>query len=440
MNTGNPLEMGFLVSKFLMDYDNKTKILMKLGINYILESYILEVRLLSLKKSMGSALSSKQERRMASRTQKKQRTTMVSSFLEITNGQTEETAMKFLNASNWNLDEAILLFNNNNNNNIDEDEYEVEVDIEDKVRPPLPVVKDTLCYYPQHYQQNNPEIWESEEHSNNKNKNPEVWESEKRTDDKNNNNNLASLYRPPVALMFNGSFEKAKDVASDENKWLLVNLQSTKEFISHRLNRDTWADEAVSQTIRANNFIFWQVYDDDGDDDISECRKVCGYYKLDSLPVVLVIDPVTGEKMRKWSGMVDPVSLLEDLLSFMDSGPRDQLERASKMQLPAHPPVHEQLPAYPAVPEEPLQVARNLVCRIGVRLPDGRMIRRNFLLTDPVQLLWPFCFSQLEEADQMRRFLLTQPAPGASKSLDYNSKMTFQESGLNNSVILVTWE
>lgn len=370
---------------------------------------------------------------MASRKQKKQRKRVISSFLEITNGQTEETAVKILNATNWNLDEAILRFNNNSNN-IDEDEYEVEVDIEDEVRPPLPVVKDTLCYYPQYYQQKNPEVWESEDNS-------EVWGSEEPSDNKNNNNNLASLYRPPVDLMFNGSFEKAKDVGSDENKWLLVNLQSPKEFTSHTLNRDTWADEAVSQTIRASNFIFWQVYDDDDDDDDdSECRKVCGYYKLDSLPVVLVIDPITGEKMRKWCGMVDPVSLLEDLLSFMENGPRDQLERATKSQLPPYPPFHEQMPAYPAVPEEPLQVARNLVCRIGVRLPDGRMIRRNFLLTDPVQLLWSFCLSQLEEANQTRQFRLTRPDPGAPKPLDYNSKMTFQESGLNNSVILVTLE
>lgn len=49
-----------------------------------------------------------------------------------------------------------------------------------------------------------------------------------------------------------------------------------------------------------------QVYED-----TSEGRKVCTYYKLDSIPVVLVIDPITGQKMRFWSGMVQPESLLE---------------------------------------------------------------------------------------------------------------------------------
>ncbi|GJR84976.1 plant UBX domain-containing protein 7-like protein, partial [Tanacetum coccineum] len=53
------------------------------------------------------------------------------------------------------------------------------------------------------------------------------------------NKNLASLYRPPFALMFNGPFEKAKEAANRQDRWLLVNVQSTKEFNSHMLNRDT---------------------------------------------------------------------------------------------------------------------------------------------------------------------------------------------------------
>lgn len=49
-----------------------------------------------------------------------------------------------------------------------------------------------------------------------------------------------------------------------------------------------------------------QVYDD-----TEEGSKVCTYYKLDSMPVVLVIDPITGQKMRSWRGMVQPETLLE---------------------------------------------------------------------------------------------------------------------------------
>ncbi|KAI9076442.1 hypothetical protein K1719_041589 [Acacia pycnantha] len=84
--------------------------------------------------------------------------------------------------------------------------------------------------------------------------------------------------------MFTGTFDKCKTTASSEDKWLLVNIQSTKEFSSHMLNRDTWANEAVSQTINTNFIFCKSVYDDTTEGR----RKVCTYYRLDSVPVVLV--------------------------------------------------------------------------------------------------------------------------------------------------------
>lgn len=42
-------------------------------------------------------------------------------------------------------------------------------------------------------------------------------------------------------------------------------------------------------------------------------------------------------------------------------------------------------PAYLPLPEEP-KADRSLLCRVGVRLPDGRRIQRNFRRTDPVQV------------------------------------------------------
>lgn len=44
-------------------------------------------------------------------------------------------------------------------------------------------------------------------------------------------------------------------------------------------------------------------------------------------------------------------------------------------------------PAYPPLPEEP-KGDRNLLCRVGVRLPDGRRIQRNFLKSDSIQVLF----------------------------------------------------
>ncbi|XP_015894280.1 plant UBX domain-containing protein 7 isoform X2 [Ziziphus jujuba] len=445
---------------------------------------------------------------------------MVSSFLEIAVGQSAETARQFLQATSWKLEEAIQLFYVGNEGgavaaspsqsppteNFDAladqtsgvaeresgTENLVQRDV-DEVRPPLPVIRealydDALLYgmrYPPHESSNLIAF----RNFNEEMKRHGVWEADQgaASTAENSRDNLASLYRPPFHLMFHGSFEKAKSAASAQDKWLLVNLQSTKEFSSHMLNRDTWANEAVSQTI-TTNFIFWQVYDD-----TTEGQKVCTYYKLDSMPVVLTIDPITGQKMRVWNGMVQPERLLEDLLPFLDSGPKDhhvtlshKRPRESSLAQPQKtkdaPAVADKTneedeevlralaasmesikdtsrvnskdkdivtekeeetcsaekPTYPPLPEEP-KGDRRLLCRVGIRLPDGRRLQRNFFRSDPVQLLWSFCHSQLEEA-KTRPFRLTQAIPGALKCLDYDSESTFEESGLANSMISVTWD
>lgn len=54
-------------------------------------------------------------------------------------------------------------------------------------------------------------------------------------------------------------------------------------------------------------FVFGiQVYDD-----TTEGHKVCTDYRLDLIPVVLIIDPITGQKIRSWGGMIQPESLIE---------------------------------------------------------------------------------------------------------------------------------
>ncbi|KAM7270360.1 hypothetical protein ACFE04_029574 [Oxalis oulophora] len=462
--------------------------------------------------------------------EEEQQMMMISSFLEIAVGQTPHTARQFLQATSWQLDEALQLFyvgnegqgggkphsnHDTNNNATNQPDASASASASTststststsealgnqlinqqvaEVRAPLPVVRETLYDaalmpgsvrmprpgFPQHGSSSFVAFRNFDQEV----KRPGVWESDQGGPSAKDysQDNLASLYRPPFHLMFNGSFEKAKDTSSVQDKWLLVNLQSTKEFSSHMLNRDTWANEAVSQMV-ATNFIFWQVYDD-----TTEGQKVCTYYKLSSIPVVLVIDPITGQKMRSWTGMVQPESLLEDLVPFMDGGPRDHhatLSNKRPRESSTPPPqklkgetneeddemlraiaasmeglndstllaandkeeallVEEatpsiEKPVYPALPEEP-KVDRNLLCRVGIRLPDGRRVQRNFLRTDPIQLLWSFCSSQLEETET-RLFQLTQAIPGATKCLDYNSNLTFGESGLANSMISVTWE
>ena len=40
---------------------------------------------------------------------------------------------------------------------------------------------------------------------------------------------------------------------------------------------------------------------------------------------------------------------------------------------------------YPPLPEEP-KGDKNLLCRVGFRLPDGRRVQRNFFRTDSIQV------------------------------------------------------
>ncbi|XP_015074271.1 plant UBX domain-containing protein 7 [Solanum pennellii] len=453
--------------------------------------------------------------------------TLVSSFLEIAVGQTADTARQFLQATSWKLEEAIQLFYIGNEGgaaasfnspqlgndallgdpslsgvgNDSADTNLLQGDGDD-VRPPLPVKREVLYDNAVLYgssgmggSSREPRLVVPFRNFEEEMKHPGVWEAEKRSTSTADavQDNLASLYRPPFALMYHGSFEKAKDAARAQNKWLLVNMQSTREFSSHMLNRDTWANEAVAQTIKSN-FIFWQVYDD-----TEEGSKVCTYYKLDSMPVVMVIDPITGQKMRSWRGMVQPETLLEDLISFMDASPSEHHVNLSHKrpretpQAPRHPQPQPQpqpqsqpqneigeedeelqralaasmvgiedsgsvasketneaasdvvkeenlikKPSYPPLPEEP-KGDRNLLCRVAIRFPDGRRLQRNFLRTDSIKLLWSFCSTQFEEAES-RPFKFTQAIPGVSKFLEFDNNMTFEESGLANSIISFTWE
>ncbi|KAD7116714.1 hypothetical protein R6Q59_006549 [Mikania micrantha] len=441
---------------------------------------------------------------------------MVSSFLEIAVGQTADTARQFLQATSWKLDEAIQLFYVGNDSGaaavasspyvppLDNDlpnqitggtehhtgpENVGEID-SNEVRAPLPVKRDVLYDTPTLYRGTRRGYNSHEPHTvvpfrnfEEESKRPGVWETDQGATSTafTSRDNLATLYRPPFALMFQGPFEKAKEAAKSQDQWLLVNLQSTREFSSHMLNRDTWANEAVAQTI-TSNFIFWQVCED-----TEEGSKIKTYYKLDSVPVTLVIDPVTGQKMRLWRGMIQPESLLEDLLQFMDGSPKDHHFTLSHKRLrensEAPPPkikamqegtvaddedtplsnslplettikdtVKEPLPDsnakrtkkeiqkpdYPPLPEEP-KGDRLLLCRVGVRLPDGRRLQRNFLRSEPIQLLWSFCYANLEGSDG-KRLRLTHAIPGAVKVLDYESESTFDQLGLANTMISVTWE
>lgn len=129
---------------------------------------------------------------------------------------------------------------------------------------------------------------------------------------------LARLFAPNWELMFNGSWDNARDEGKDEKKWLLVNIQNEKVFDCQVLNRDIWKNEGIIETVR-ENFIFLQYSKDD-----PRADQYCQYYFQnaeveDEYPHVAVVDPRTGEQVKLWSKkMPGAAEFLMQLHEFLD--------------------------------------------------------------------------------------------------------------------------
>ncbi|KAG7594242.1 UBX domain [Arabidopsis thaliana x Arabidopsis arenosa] len=100
------------------------------------------------------------------------------------------------------------------------------------------------------------------------------------------------------------------------------------------------------------------------------------------------------------------------------------------------------LPTLPPLPEEPNRGNFSANCGVAIDLPDGERIMRYFLKTDTIQLLWSFCYSRLRKSERNKPLKLTRMIPGQSKTitLEYESNLTLEQSGVANSLVFATWE
>ena len=145
---------------------------------------------------------------------------------------------------------------------------------------------------------------------------PEVFGLSKRP------KNLAEIYKAPTELCFLGSFEELRAAGRAHQRWLLVNIQSPTEFASQQLNADTWHDETLQAVIKAS-FLFWQQYYDSPDG-----QKFCRFYLPSTipgtgLPLIGIIDPITGQLVKTWTGFKDAERLMDKLMDLADSPPID---------------------------------------------------------------------------------------------------------------------
>ncbi|KAK0403918.1 hypothetical protein QR680_017194 [Steinernema hermaphroditum] len=125
---------------------------------------------------------------------------------------------------------------------------------------------------------------------------------------------LRDIFQPPYDIMFKSDWESARVEAEKNGSWLMVNIQDPSEFASQVLNRDVWSNSAVKELVKGN-FLFWQVFHES-----PEGTRIGSYYKITSFPSVFLIDPRTGEMVRRIR-VTDAVSLCDDLTSFLDKFP-----------------------------------------------------------------------------------------------------------------------
>lgn len=65
------------------------------------------------------------------------------------------------------------------------------------------------------------------------------------------------LFAPPLDLLCPGPLDALRTRAVQQGRWILVNIQSEKEFQSHVLNRDIWSSKRIREQLKGN-FLLWQ--------------------------------------------------------------------------------------------------------------------------------------------------------------------------------------
>ena len=128
---------------------------------------------------------------------------------------------------------------------------------------------------------------------------------------------LGHLYRPPEEMNTPGTLNDAMRKAKDARKWLLVNIQAAEEFSSHILNRDVWSHETVKEVIRSA-FVFWQR-----DKSSAQGSQFVTNYNIETAPVVCIVDPRTGRKLKQWQAekLRGPLTATDLLSDFIGENP-----------------------------------------------------------------------------------------------------------------------
>lgn len=106
---------------------------------------------------------------------------------------------------------------------------------------------------------------------------------------------LAQLFKPPFDLIERTNLEGAKQKGRQEKKWILINIQDQSEFQCQVLNRDFWSDPEIKRCVK-ENFVFLQFQHDSVNGE-----SYINFYHPDGFPHISILDPMTGERVHKWT-------------------------------------------------------------------------------------------------------------------------------------------
>ncbi|KAI9778176.1 MAG: hypothetical protein M1835_004995 [Candelina submexicana] len=132
-------------------------------------------------------------------------------------------------------------------------------------------------------------------------------------------NLLAEMYRPPFEIMTRLPWDEARQEGRDKEKWILVNVQDPAVFDCQVLNRDIWKNPGVKETVK-ENFVFIQYGKDDPNGNQYNQYYFQDRDNQDAYPHIAIVDPRTGEQVKKWSGPPVPKAMdfLMQLHEFLD--------------------------------------------------------------------------------------------------------------------------
>ncbi|CAL9730701.1 UBX domain-containing protein 5 [Monosporozyma unispora] len=129
---------------------------------------------------------------------------------------------------------------------------------------------------------------------------------------------LARLFRPPFEIMSKLTLDgaRAKGRRQGKMKWIMINIQDNGIFQCQALNRDVWSSRRVKRLVK-RNFIFLQYQYES-----RLAEQYLNYYNLhdkDLLPHIAILDPMTGERMKKWDTYLPSEDeFLKEINEFLD--------------------------------------------------------------------------------------------------------------------------